>query len=122
MEPEKKKRVYKTSQLKPFVKGDPRINRKGAPKKLPILKELMRELLGSDNDDITQSEAAHVVKALIETAKSKKGASVLAAKEILDRAFGKVKDEVEVNQTVNWVETKNYEGKPDDKEKKGKKS
>ena len=67
-------------------------NAKGAPKKLPALKELMRQVLGHDGDDLTKSEMGKVVKALADTAKSKKSfAQVNAARELMDRVFGKVK-------------------------------
>lgn len=104
--------------LKPFVKGDPRINRKGQPKKLPILKALMAELLGvKEGEDMTKSELAKVAKAMIETAKSKKSYNqVNAAKEILDRAFGKVKeaehtDGNELKITININRDGNQETK-----------
>jgi hypothetical protein len=99
--------------LKPFKKGkgkkrDPRINANGAPKKIPALKELMRQVLGHDGDDLTKSEMGKVVAALAETAKSKKSyLQVNAAKELLDRMFGKVKTEddggmgTDLNITVN---------------------
>jgi hypothetical protein len=92
-----------------FKKGDPRINRNGAPKKLPVLKELMRQVLGHDGQDLTKSEMGKVIKALAETAKQKgqKIPQIMAAKELMDRVFGKVKTEDDggmgndLNITVN---------------------
>lgn len=108
---EKKKRGN-VANLKPFVKGDPRINRTGQQKKLPILKMLMTELLGhKDGEDITKSELGKVVKAMIEEAKKPRSAlKVQAAKEILDRTFGKAKseDQPTEEQTIIWKETKTY--------------
>lgn len=99
--------------LKPFVKGDPRINRKGAPKKLPRLKALMDAMLGDNKDDITKSPIAKVVQALIdETTNKKLGAQrTQAAKEILERAFGKAKpvNDIEQEEPIQWNETKTYE-------------
>lgn len=99
-------------QGKPFVKGDPRINRQGANRRLPLMKELMNQLLGHTNEeDLTQSEAALIVSALISTAKAKGlPTQVQAAKEILERAYGKVKDETQVtgNVAIEWKETKTY--------------
>jgi hypothetical protein len=95
-----------------FKKGDPNINRKGRPKQLPVLKMLMAELLGhTDEGNMSDSEIAEVVKALIRTAKSTSNpGQVAAAKEIMERAFGKVKQEIEQTgkQEITWNETKTY--------------
>lgn len=101
--------------LRPFVKGDPRINRNGAPKKLPIQKALMEALLGhTDEEDLTESEAAMIVRALIRQAKDDRSIKqVQAAQEILNRAFGKPKEtiELEAPKPIVWQETKTYETK-----------
>ena len=97
-----------------FKKGDPRINRKGAPKKTPLLKALMDEMLGGvDENDLTKSEIAEVVKALITEAKYGK-MKVLAAKEILDRVYGRAEQSIKVDvppPTIQWNETKTYKKK-----------
>lgn len=70
-----------------FKKGDPRINRHGAPKKLPKLKELMEQIVGhTDPSKLEKSELGLVVKAILKRAK--KG-DVRAAELIMDRTFGK---------------------------------
>lgn len=97
----------------PWKAGDdPRRNMKGRPKVLPLQKILMQELLGyvKDEQDMSESEIALVVSALVKQAKGKGPASVAAAKEILERAFGKVKDSLEVKAQVGitWNETKTY--------------
>lgn len=103
--------------LKPFKKGfDPRRNIKGAPKKLPLLKELMKEMLGADSDTpINESPIAKVIQALIDetTNKSKGAQRANAAKELLDRAFGKVKaaEDEKSDQPIVWNETKTYSDK-----------
>ena len=111
---------------KPFVKGDPRINRKGRPKVMPLQKALMAAILGHTNEeDLTKSEIAEVVKNMLSIAKDKRAyqstAAVNAGKEILDRAFGKVKtmeeDETEAKEIV-WNETKTYAKAPAKTKKK----
>ena len=80
----------------PFQKGDPRINREGRPKKIPNLDVLLAELL----DDEDQS-AKLILAALIEKAKE---GDVLAAQVILDRAYGKPKESVDIvsnGETIN---------------------
>jgi len=72
----------------PFQKGDPRINREGRPKKIPNLDVLLAELL----DDEDQS-AKLILAALIEKAKE---GDVRAAQVILDRAYGKPKESIDL--------------------------
>jgi len=105
-----------------FKKGDPRINRKGAPKKIPILKALLDELLGvPDGKDLTDSEMAKVIQAMIGTAKAKSNKNqIAAAKELLERAFGKVATKIELPNgglPVSFPITKTYiqHGKGKDK-------
>ena len=83
---------------KPFVKGDPRINRKGAPKKLPALDELLAEVLGEEKDGITAAEA--ILKAL--RLKAAKG-DVRAIEVMLDRAYGRAKQSLELKGTIEAI-------------------
>jgi hypothetical protein len=76
--------------LKPFKKGDTRINKKGRPPKLPKLDELMAELLGKEDKGVTAAQK--ILKALY--AKALAG-DVRAAELLLDRGFGKVKQDHE---------------------------
>lgn len=90
-------RINEINKATRWVKGDPRAVEAGKlrQKKLPKLQELMDALLGGDGDiPITETPIAKIVKALIkETENTKLGAQrVAAAKEVLDRAFGKVRD------------------------------
>jgi hypothetical protein len=77
-----------------FEKGDPNINRVGVrgKKKMPILKILLEELLGTtETENLRETNLAQVIKALVEVAKDKDHPlMVQAAREVLDRAYGKV--------------------------------
>jgi hypothetical protein len=77
---------------KPFVKGDPRINRKGAPKKLPKLDEILGNVLGKENDQgITEVEL--IIDALKKKAKT---GDVKSAQLLMDRGYGKVKEQIDI--------------------------
>ena len=76
-------------KAKPFVKNDPRINKKGRPPKLPHLEELLANVLGQEKDGITAAEA--ILMAL--RSKATRG-DVRAAEVLLERAFGKVKQDI----------------------------
>jgi hypothetical protein len=95
-----------------FKKGDPRINRKGAPKRVIKLRLLMQELLGrSQGQSIADSPMAEIVKALIEETKNNRPGNqrVAAAKELLDRVYGRPKQvEEKAQTTIVWNETKTY--------------
>lgn len=90
----------KHSQLKPFVKGDPRINRKGAPKKIVKLQNLLEAVFGIEIDtpeEIKKSSVAKILKAM------EKGAlkgNMHAANSLLDRLYGRPKQSVEVSGTL----------------------
>ena len=82
---------------KPFVKGDPRINRNGAPPKLPELDTLLADILSEVKGDIT------VARGLLMALRNKgmKG-DVRAIELILNRAYGKQVEKFE--GTVTQVE------------------
>ena len=86
-EPKKPKR--NTSGLIPFKKGH-----KGGPgrPKLPDLKEIMAKVLGSENGD-GRTEAEAIIEALKKKAKA---GDVKAANLLLDRGFGKVKEQIDI--------------------------
>lgn len=93
-----------------FKKGDPRINRTGLQKRTPKLKALMDLLLGSDDDNIEKSEVALIIKELIKEAKNGRN-KVAAAKEILDRIYGKAPQQIAIDDETRqliWHETKTY--------------
>ena len=76
---------------KPFKKGQSG-NPNGRPKKLPELDKLLADVLGEEKDGITAGEA--ILKAL--RAKASKG-DVRAAEVLLDRAYGKAKQTMDVS-------------------------
>lgn len=76
--------------LKPFKKGkDERRNLKGAPPKLPQLDVLLAEVLGEEKEGIS---AAKVI--LMALRKKATMGDVRAAEVLLDRAFGKAKQNI----------------------------
>ena len=90
--------------LKPFDKNDPRINRKGRPRVLPELKEVLTEIL---SEEITnqKGEKATRLEAILRTlnAKAQKG-DIRAIQEVLDRAFGKSKSSTEMEENNRPVD------------------
>ena len=74
-----------------------RINRKGQPK-LPDLKELLAKVLGNTDDGKSGAEA--ILMAM--EARAKKG-DVRAAELLLDRAYGKPKQDIEMAANMTTV-------------------
>jgi hypothetical protein len=103
--------------LIPFVKGDPRINRKGQPKSARQLKELAVEIAnelipvrGNGKNESMDAEMISRVEAILRNWATSKNPKVQAA--FIDRAFGKVpdktvltggEDEEDKNLTINVV-------------------
>ena len=83
-------------KAKPFTKNDPRINKKCRPTKLPHLEALLANVLGEEKDGKTAAEA--ILMAL--RGKATRG-DVRAAEVLLDRAFGKVKQDIGLNGNIN---------------------
>ena len=80
----------RVENLKPFKKGQSG-NPKGRPKKIPGLNELLADVLGEEKDGKTAAEA--ILMAL--RAKATKG-DVRAAEVLLDRAYGKPKQDIDL--------------------------
>lgn len=83
----KRANIQNLTPFKPGQSGNP----KGRPKKLPALDKLLAEVLGSPDDD--DSPAKEILEAL---AKRAKKGDTRAAEIILDRAYGKAKQHIEI--------------------------
>ena len=92
---EKDKRL---GNLKPFKKGQTG-NPNGRPKKLPALDALMAEVLGEEQNGMTAA------KAILAKLRQKAVAGDVRASEILlDRAYGKAKQALEITERTIFVE------------------
>jgi hypothetical protein len=85
--------MAKEDNLKSWKKGQSG-NPNGRPKKLPHLEELLADILGEDKEGITAAEA--ILRAL--RAKATKG-DIRAAEVLLERAYGKAKQGIELSGT-----------------------
>ncbi|MCA6513907.1 MAG: hypothetical protein IM569_13715 [Chitinophagaceae bacterium] len=87
-----------TKGLKPFPKGKSG-NPNGRPKKLPALDVLMAEVLGEEKDGMSAA------KAILAKLRQKAAAGdVRAAEILLDRAYGKAKQSLEVTDRTIIVQ------------------
>ena len=75
---------------KPFVKGQSG-NPNGRPKKLPALDLIMANVMGQEKDGITAAEAI-IMKLREQAAKG----DIKAAQLLLDRAYGKAKQNIDI--------------------------
>jgi hypothetical protein len=89
MSEEPKKQKRNTSGLIPYKKGH-----KGGPgrPKLPDLKEILTKVLGKENEE-GKTEAEQILEALKKQAKA---GNVKASQLLLDRGWGKVKEQVDI--------------------------
>lgn len=81
------------ANLKPAKKGEVR-NPHGAPRRIPSIDKLLAEVLGEETNGTTAAQS--ILMALM--AKAAKG-DVRAAEALLDRAYGKAKQESKIDQT-----------------------
>lgn len=88
------KRGGKISPATEFKKGQSG-NPNGRPKKLPHLDKILDDVLGEEKDDVTAAQA--ILMALRN--KATKG-DVRAAEILLDRAYGKAKQTLDVKAEV----------------------
>lgn len=101
--------------LKPFEKGeDVRRHLAGRPKKLPQLETILAKVLGEEKNGMEGIEA--VITALRNEAITGRGASKTKAAEILlDRAYGKAVERVDMNAThvIEVIRVRKYAEKDD---------
>jgi len=80
--------------LKPFVKGDPRINRSGRPKSFDQLRALAQ---GIAEETVTTSRGARVTVAEAIFRSWAVSKEPILQKSFMEYAFGKVPDKLETN-------------------------
>lgn len=79
---------------KPFTKGDPRINRKGRPKKGEAFAEYVRAFMEAEDE-----QRGTIVAEMMEIAvKRARAGNFQFWEQLVNRAYGKVPDKVEINQ------------------------
>ena len=84
--------------LKPFVKGDPRINRKGKPRNFDAFRELAQSIA---NEKITEvnGHGATVIEMILR--KWASSSSPILQRGFVEIAYGKVPDKVELTGADN---------------------
>lgn len=89
--------------LKPFKKGDPRINRKGKPKNIPGLRDLVLSILHEVATDkngqplVIDGHTATVIEAKVRQLIQSRNTQ--DTRIVFDYAFGKLVDKVELTGT-----------------------
>ena len=83
--------------LKPFVKGDARINRYGRPKSFDILRKLAQRIAAEPIAEKNGYTVTRIEAMLLAMSSSKHPSD---RKTFLEYAYGKVKDEIDNSGTV----------------------
>jgi hypothetical protein len=84
--------------LIPARKGEPSRNPHGRPKKLPEIDKLLADVLGEEKDGITAADA--ILRKLRAMAAA---GNIRAAEILLDRAYGKAKQQMDLTSGGNPV-------------------
>lgn len=98
MTPEKKNSNTVPKQLKPFVKGDPRINRNGRPKSFDFLRSLAQKIAMQEID--TKKGKMILAEAILHSLASDKKFQV----HFLEIAFGKVPQAIQLSGALGIEE------------------
>ncbi|MEI6575756.1 MAG: DUF5681 domain-containing protein [Bacteroidota bacterium] len=80
------------NKRKPFVKNDPRINKKGQPHKLPNLDILLAKVLGEDKGNMNAME-----EILRKLKKKALAGDTKSAEILLARAYGKINQNIQLD-------------------------
>ncbi|MHB0967404.1 MAG: hypothetical protein ACYC36_13225 [Bellilinea sp.] len=93
----------KKSNLKPFVKGDPRINRKGRPKSFDAVRELAQSIShevakSGGQPVVTDGHVVTVAEMILRQWASSKNPQL--QKAFIELAFGKVPDTLNVKTDI----------------------
>jgi hypothetical protein len=85
-------------RLKPFVKGDPRINYSGRPKSFDHFRELAQKVAG---EELTSSDGRTMLVAEALLRKCAKSDEPALIRTFFEYAFGKVPDKIEATGLEN---------------------
>ena len=88
-----------TKGLKPFKKGQSG-NPNGRPKKLPGIDDLLADVLGEEKEGVSAAKAI-----LMKLRQKAASGDVRAAEILLDRAYGKAKQTLDVTEKIITVKT-----------------
>ena len=95
-----------TATGRPFVKGDPRINRKGRPKSFDALRALAQQIAHEPTDKVENGHKVTVAEKILRQWADSRNPQLQRA--FIEVAFGKVPDKIEMSGTnelvIRWVD------------------